>query len=888
MAQFNFQSATVLANGRVIRAVFQTTNLASGNFSTPDWLQGKASAKTVSISTGANLSYIGTCSYVTAVSGGNLQWIVDFEIVNSADTIIFEQSVTFSIDAGYIQDSSGNTNGPAAAQACVNKSVVDATGFMSALIPSGTGGTAKRVYVSYTYGSDSRTLAQAQSVTTPFKTLSKAYSELVNDGSESGSRISLLQGDNIIMGSTEIALRASGTAAKPFVIDTYWHAYSGINPTWQNKRSIITSSGVTNGTLNFQNGSTRGNIIISGIEFDGSNTSQGAVWGWNAIVNDLTFIDCHIRRFQYNITLQYLNAFVGNADYPTFHRCIITDAIRSDAHGQGIYAVGYSNILISQCTFDRNSFSDTNYDSTGPLGHNVYIGHDGEDSSGKNAAKPSCIWRNFIGRGGSFGFQVRIGANIFKNAFTEVDIGFNIGAWGGRAALNYIEKTTSNRWDGVFGLRWDESANGGAGGTARYDNTWGMFTAAGGGPGADLPGQVRPTLYEMNLLNRALGPNGIRGIYVDGANPSTTLSHDHIVRNNTLYHHGPIGCAAIESTKPESYSQTKNVVEIIADNGGAENTSCINMGDGGSGPSTWNFFTSDNNIYKSDDPSYVGIIGTTPRTLAQFRTSTGKDANSITTAPAYADSTADLGTYGTSIGVGGGYSGYIVNLRARTLGTWADSVNDPWAAIKYLHQKYYNTNQPAISDGTALNFYGVPSGFDPTESISASEPDPVGQPDLKFNVNTLILDDNGVVDFGDYSYNTGDQAQQILVTNYGSATGIVDSLTLTNLTKSGFALDPTGLLNPPGVLDTFPYDLLPVGEVEGFDILYTAGRNVGLSTDTPGTYLASFVITGNFGTKTLYMQYNVPEVDEPSESVPAATGVFFSVRAGGLTYNFRT
>ena len=152
----------------------------------------------------------------------------------------------------------------------------------------------------------------------------------------------------------------------------------------------------------------------------------------------------------------------------------------------------------------------------------------------------------------------------------------------------------------------------------------------------------------------------------------------------------------------------------------------------------------------------------------------------------------------------------------------------------------------------------------------------------------MILDDNGVVDFGDYSYNTGDQAQQILVTNYGSATGIVDSLTLTNLTKSGFALDPTGLLNPPGVLDTFPYDLLPVGEVEGFDILYTAGRNVGLSTDTPGTYLASFVITGNFGTKTLYMQYNVPEVDEPSESVPAATGVFFSVRAGGLTYNFRT
>lgn len=178
MAQFTYQSGTVLANGRIIRLVFQTSNLASGNYSTPDWQAGRLANKVISLNTGAKMSYVGTCSYQT---GANLQWIVDFEIVNPADIIKYGDSVTLTIDAAYIQDSQGNTTGAATAQTLVSNSMVGSDGFLSSSIPSGSGGAAVTIYVSYTYGNDSRTLAQAQNPATPVKTLAIAYSLLSNN-----------------------------------------------------------------------------------------------------------------------------------------------------------------------------------------------------------------------------------------------------------------------------------------------------------------------------------------------------------------------------------------------------------------------------------------------------------------------------------------------------------------------------------------------------------------------------------------------------------------------------------------------------------------------------------------------------------------------------------
>ncbi len=886
MATFTFQSATVLGNGRVIRLVFQTGPLASAVFSTPDWQPGKAASKTISISTGAKLAYVGTCTYIT--QSGNTQWIVDVEIVNAADVITLGQSVTVTADAGYIQDDIGNVSGAISAAAATNYSVMGSDGFLSSSIDSGNGtGGSVTLYVSYTYGNDSRTLAQAQNVATPLKTLSGAFSKL-DSNTTNGSRIRILQGDTIVETAGITSNSVSGpNISRPFLIDTYWNAYSGINATWQGKRPIISFTEAGGSLFTFANGTNfRGNIIINGLDITGNNTASTAFFGYNIGLQRFYFIDCIIRSFYYNITLQYNsdNGKPGSGwgQYFMAHRCIIVDAQGRDQggrpHAMGIYGIGYANSLISQCVFDRCSHGDTGFDETGRYGHAYYFGIDNENGSSdqpnnidKHPAAPHCFWRNYFSRGGSYAVQTRIGCNVYKNLFTEMDIAAGFGSAGGRFALNYVERITGEKLNGSY---------------IGY-NTWGMNVVGGGNTSADLPGQIRPVMVEMNIFANSLGILGQNAVLIDGSSRAASLSHDHIIRNNTAYLAGSIGSYGTQSTKPEKYKRQKNIVRVNASVNPNEVTPCAFDGST-SAPTSWEHLIADRNLYSTANAGAVfEYADDNFTTIGSYRSTTGQEQNTITNVtPTFRDATASLATYATIAGVGSTIVSFINALRARSLNSWSESINDTWAAIQYLMGRYYCTNQPALSDGSQSSYYGAPDGIDPTETSAVDpEPEPCFE-DIKFLVNGAVFEDNETVDFGDYDYNTGSQFQSILVANYGTATGTITNLTLTNLTDNGFSLDPVGdeILQPTIVLNTFPYEMGPqLPNDLGF-----AGRNIAMVTSKTGSKLASFVLTGDFGTKTLNMVYNVPTVDEPSESIPGATGVFFLAQAGGLTYVFRT
>ena len=191
MTVLGLDSGVVKADGRIVQLVFKGP-LDASKPGVPDWAQSQAAGSQITLSNGAVLEPLGS---VVTKDATSLTWTSTFLITDPSLLVTFNTpSIQVSAPAGLLTDPSGNTTAALNRVTVVNHSLVDANGFTTRSFQPGTVGVA--VYVSSTFGNDSRTVAQASDPSTPFRTPAAAANALhalkVNG---KGVAIRLLRGD---------------------------------------------------------------------------------------------------------------------------------------------------------------------------------------------------------------------------------------------------------------------------------------------------------------------------------------------------------------------------------------------------------------------------------------------------------------------------------------------------------------------------------------------------------------------------------------------------------------------------------------------------------------------------------------------------------------------
>ena len=387
-------SALALTDGRTVQLTFsEPIPTTQGN---PDWMPGYQNGVRLTTSTGVTLEHIG--DYVTADSG-KLTWTATYLINNASSVIQFGQTgLKITAPANLLQDNAGNFTSEFSAFPLVNHSLVDATGFTTQAFNRATGGAT--IFVSQTYGNDSRTFIQAQNPATPYRTLTAALNQVWTNGMNGkGADIKLLRGDTFTAGG---GIKTSGQdPAHPFIIEDYWYNYSGhsIDPL---SRPVIaidemnsTNSDALDTTSAGKTPATVDNVVIRHIDFEAVNWSGNVKsrYGLDFLRGgtNWTIDDCVIDNFGTGVVFQgYWGAFHD----VTMLRDRIVDSRYDNsvvsAHSQGLFLSGVTGIVISQCTLDNNGRVSADRSGRDLYSHNVYI---------KEDCGPSVVWGNIFRRG---------------------------------------------------------------------------------------------------------------------------------------------------------------------------------------------------------------------------------------------------------------------------------------------------------------------------------------------------------------------------------------------------------------------------------------------------------------------------------------------------------
>ena len=142
---------------------------------------------------------------------------------------------------------------------------------------------------------------------------------------------------------------------------------------------------------------------------------------------DILFEDCRMRFMQITSTTYTWDNHEDNivANFK-LRRCIITDSwahnttTTHDARPQGYYAHATYGILVEECVFDHNGWSEAFSDANANMyNHNIYL------STGNYG--PIIIRGNILSRGSSHGLQLRSGGIAENNLFYGNAIGMNAG-----------------------------------------------------------------------------------------------------------------------------------------------------------------------------------------------------------------------------------------------------------------------------------------------------------------------------------------------------------------------------------------------------------------------------------------------------------------------------
>jgi len=215
VATLTMESATLLSSGFDVLIVWRAS--APAQYETVDWKDGYIAGKWFDIPGQTSMRHAGTCKFIAA--DGTLEWQTRIRL--GTPIVYGTASKTISIDVGLLADKHGNTNAAVSAGTLdVTRTLVDSTGFLDETITPGSGGVT--LYVDPVNGNDTRTLAQAQSTSTPLKTINKAQDLLINNAlDDKGCHIKVFEGqaDSRTQSGSAVNLRCKGpTPNKPFLI----------------------------------------------------------------------------------------------------------------------------------------------------------------------------------------------------------------------------------------------------------------------------------------------------------------------------------------------------------------------------------------------------------------------------------------------------------------------------------------------------------------------------------------------------------------------------------------------------------------------------------------------------------------------------------------------
>lgn len=693
-------AVTVLHDGRSVLIEASATD--PGNYGAVDWVPGwidsRVAVLTVTRSGSSSTKQLIFAGAVLRVEdagiGGTLRWTIYGLLPSATDVIIHTDTVHLSSDAGWLQDSAGNSLASTSSVPVTNYSIVGTDGF----IDENQFAFDNTIYVDLSSngndwtctGCESAAWTRAGSQLTPLNTLSRAlylYNNPTLSGAGTSCRIRIKRG-TVGAESTGVSFvdRGGASLTSPLLITTY---DTGARPE-------ITYPDDFAGLMR-QHDSPHANFVyINGIYFHHTGTPTPN----NGIENegdDNHFVvsDRKVEGFSDNIAFDnsYFLPDPDNSQWWSFFRNIIVDARATNtmppSNSQGIFAGTCTRgLLISQNFIDHNGW---NYDYTvrGGLRHNIYIG---ADHSGP------FVWGNMVTRGSAFGCKMDCGGVIYGNVFADDALSCDIsgdpadvedpeGEAGGRIARNYFE----------HGQDINSTDHRG----------WGPHLA---GSHQDI-GRFGPSIIELNCMANTDGT----APYSAGLEESSSAIFSNpevIVRNNTAIAYGPFGIDTNSTygTSPPIVVATRNAW----DSTGSATDQVMALSDW---PITSGLTLKlDENLYKSTSSSCIDRGGTS-RTLTQWRSdASGQDIHSVNSTPTYASTGHDLGSYGHHLGLISSYDrlDYYAVLRDRGIGDNTASLIDFLSAAAYMIGKYEVTS-PTISsdDPDPLLFYGSGDGSDP-------------------------------------------------------------------------------------------------------------------------------------------------------------------------------
>lgn len=707
-------------------------------------IAARISDDTIELVTSLGASVTATSLYeMDPGQGTKLIWRVAFKVVG-APIARGVTGITFSADAGLIQDNSSNATAAVAALAVTNNSVMATTGFVdNASFSVGSGGTGGvTLYVTPGLGSDSNTFAQAQNVATPYATLKKAVDELHTQGKAGTGSIVVVQEGTTDASSGTIQLKVDGQDADhPFQIVSGWDATAGVGT--QGVRPIIpvgittSLAGGSPNNLDF--------ILIKGLDFFGSSTVDTAL---NLTLNGRVIIDdCVFRRWALGISLNCSDTSYATlmGDRYLVNRCIFYDIYSTSGHSQGIYSQYVKRCEIHDCAFDFTGRKNANGFGSDVFSRSIY--HDSESEPIYNTG---C----YIGR--SDGIQNRPGGCVLDCVFTEVHLVGYISGNGGRMAriycelgagfgtteftnCSYVHATRTLTKTGIGTTLVNNRASLYAvSGTGVTDAQHGLdtvvtdscvLTAPGLGAGADGAsditvvaqngprgfgpeivwfGDIRRCLVgccEMFVANRLNTYGGNAATTMWGSYSATFgVNKEGVFRSFTgygngeqMYIQGSNAAATAPITRLHNAAidaSTQSLIHTITQSGYA-------------------WYTADNCAFKVSANGLQEFA--TLMTLAAYRTLTGQHANSFApTTFTYTDNTADLTDWAANCGLAATHAALRAGMRDRELRTWRD-YNDMEACVNFMLDKFevltINGGANAVGTG-ALNFYGAKSSGD--------------------------------------------------------------------------------------------------------------------------------------------------------------------------------
>ncbi len=655
-------SAIALADGRTVQLTF--TEPLPADQGGPDWMPGYQGGVRLRTDGGVVLEQIG--NYATADST-TLTWTATYLVDDPSAVIQFGQTgLTLSAGSNLLQDGAGNFTSRFSAFPVVNHSLVDSTGFTTQSFTRGTGGAT--IYVSSTFGNDSRSFLQAEDPATPLRSLTAALKQVWSNGmSGKGADIRLLRGDTFASGG---GIKTSGQdPAHPFVIEDYWYNYGrnsidpGTRPTIAIDESNTQMSDVLDTTSGGQTPATVDNVVIRRIDFEAINWTGNfkSRYGLDFLRggSNWTIDDCVIKNFGTGVVFQgYWGAFHD----VTMLRDTILDSRYDNAvvsaHSQGLFLSGVTGILISQCTLDNNGRVSADRTGRDLYSHNIYI---------KEDCGPAVVWGNVIRRGGSYGIEMRSGGVLAYNYFGRNALAAFVDGPGGTQYKNVIEKAEdiSSALPRGFGLQI----------TSTYNDSISQVVA-------------------FNILVNSAGHQNeaitVQQVGINAIN-YINITHNTIVNAGLVEYKSKVSTPSIRSLL-----STHNILDVGA--GLLYKAPSV---------TSKSFYKAGQNVLNATaSRDRVTQIGNDELTLAGWTAAMGgAESTSISTAPQYLNKTADIGSFYQSIGGTNSEDNYTALIRGRSLGEWGHAY-DTLGIFQFFAAAYQPTNLSSLGSGT-FDFYGA-------------------------------------------------------------------------------------------------------------------------------------------------------------------------------------